>query len=234
MKRPQLETGNFYHVYNRSVEKRVIFQRPADNLRFIEGMGEFNDRNAVNLRFRHTLKQSPNHSPNKDRIFVKKKIPLVKIHAFCLMPNHFHMLIEQIAENGISLFMQKLGIGYAMYFNTVNKRVGPLFQGRFKAKLIAEESYLTHLLRYIHLNPVELVEPHWKEGGIKNWKKARHFINSYPWSSHAEYSGQKTNFSKTITTEFLHTPLDGPKGYREFLASWLSTDVEKIHDIMLD
>src|SRR3989338_5121487 len=166
MKHPQFENEHFYHIYNRGVEKRDIFIDKNDYLRFLEGLKEFNNPEMV------TLRDPP---PYRGLTSVRKK--LVRIHAFCLMPNHFHLLLEQIADNGIPLFMQKLGTGYTMYFNLVNQRVGGLFQGTFKAKIIENETYLMHLLRYIHLNPIELVEAKWKEKGIA-WKKVKKILDN--------------------------------------------------------
>ncbi len=95
---------------------------------------------------------------------------LVEILCFCLMPNHFYLILKQLIEGGILLFMQKLA-GYVYYFNLKFKRIRSLFQGKFKAIEIDNENYLLHLSRYQHLNPLELIEPDWKEDGIKNLKK---------------------------------------------------------------
>ena len=98
----------------------------------------------------------------------KPESPLVEIHAFALMDNHFHILAKQIKENGISNFMNKLG-GYSYYFNKKYKRVGPLFQGRFKAILVRTDEQLKNVFVYINTNPVGLIKPGWKENGIKDF-----------------------------------------------------------------
>ncbi|MDA3792322.1 MAG: transposase, partial [Elusimicrobia bacterium] len=111
----------------------------------------------------------------------------VEIVAFALMPNHYHIILKQIADNGISKYMHKLGTGYTMYFNKKNKRSGSLFEGRFKAKAITNDEYLVHLSRYIHLNPVSLKEPDWKDCGINDKNKIKKYLEKYRWSSYCNY-----------------------------------------------
>lgn len=196
MHKPQFENDYFYHIYNRGVEKRNIFGDEFDYFRFIHNLFEFND---VAPAGKFSSPRLSEVEPPK----VKNRDMLVKIHCFCLMPNHFHLLLEQKKIGGIVQFMKKLGTGYAMYFNEKYRRVGPLFQGRFKAILIEDESYLLHLSRYIHLNPVELIAPQWKEGGVEDWTKIHSYLESYRWSSYLDYIGKK-NFPSVISSEFIH------------------------------
>jgi len=116
---------------------------------------------------------------NEDRQFFLKRIDkyqqkLLSIHCFCLMPNHYHFIVKQINDNGVLFFFHKLGTSYSKYFNLKYKRVGPLFQGRFKAKLINKDEYITHLSRYIHLNPIEFLD---KPESLKD----------YPFTSFSSY-----------------------------------------------
>ena len=225
MRKVEFANGHLYPIYNRGVEKRDIFLDESDYQRFLTGLTEFNTPSPVNIAL---IKHS------KIGTLIKKSPDfLVKIHAFCLMPNHYHLLLEQVRDNGISDFMQKLGIGYVMYRNVKYGRVGPLFQGRFKAKLIEEEIYLTHLLRYIHLNPVELIEPKWKEKGINDWKKVLKFLDSYKWSSKHDYNGKQT-YPNIVSTEFLLELLGGPKGHREFINEWLLKDLAEISSLLIE
>src|SRR3989338_2716458 len=157
MRKIQFAEDQFYHIYNRGVEKRNIFNKEWDYFRFLTGLAEFNTTASVDLKL--LLEDKYKNWPStiiKSKIW-KEGEGLVKIHAFCLMPNHYHLFVEQIREGGISAFMHKLAVGYSMYVNKKYERVGPLFQGPFKACLVDNETYLTHLLRYIHLNPVDLI-----------------------------------------------------------------------------
>ena len=238
MRKIQFATGQFYHVFNRGVEKRDIFLDDKDYSRFLLGLTEFNTVNPVELfmikKYGKKTESSPLVRPGlllgRPGLTIQ---PFVKIHGFCLMPNHYHLLLEQIQDGGISSFMQKLGTGFSMYRNMKYGRVGPLFQGRFKAILIDEEVYLTHLLRYIHLNPVELIEPKWKENGIKNWKKANKFLDSYKWSSFHEYNG-KTMYPDIVKNDFLLDLVGGFEGHRQFVKEWLVKDAEEISDLTFE
>lgn len=131
------------------------------------------------------------------------------------MPNHYHLLLRQEADHGIPRFMQKLGTAYTMYFNVKNKRVGPLFQGRYKAVHIGDEPYLLHLSRYIHINPLDLEYPKWKEKGVGSPMKARKFLEAYPWSSYRDYLGYNT-YPDILDRKLLKTVLGKPTEIRNF------------------
>lgn len=128
----------YYHIYNRGVEKRLIFLDDQDYRVFIGLLKKY-----------LTGKAPPNHHRHRFSTFQDE----VQLLAYCLMPNHFHLLLYQQNELGISQFMRRLSTGYAMYFNNRYQRVGGLFQGSYKASLINEDAYLHHISRYIHLNP---------------------------------------------------------------------------------
>lgn len=143
-----------YHVYNRGVEKRVIFTDPQDYEVFLHFLKFYlSPKNEALTHPLENIEMSPNLKPQKPRPLVNlhKEVELV---AYCLMPNHFHLLIKQITRDGITKLMRALSTSYTMYFNKKYKRVGTLFQGKYKAALIGKDSYLLHLSRYIHLNPI--------------------------------------------------------------------------------
>ncbi len=117
------------------------------------------------------------------RVKQEDREPVVKIHCSCLMPNHFHFILEQKEDGGITSFMHKLGTGYTKYFNQKYKRSGSLFQGRFKAILVNRDEYLNYLKQYIYMNPLDLSESGWKENGLKDWKKAKQFLKDYRWAN---------------------------------------------------
>lgn len=185
--------GNIYHIYNRGVEKRDIFMSDGDRWRFLQGIFLFNDVDtSSNLLWELEKSQKgANFKTLKEYFFVKEKRsrnPIVRIMADCLMSNHYHLLVEELQENGITKFMHRLGTGYTMYFNKKYHRVGSLFQGPFKAKLVDQQPYVEYLLAYINvLNPGQLLEPNLKEEGVKDMEKVIHFAKSYPWSTQKEY-----------------------------------------------
>jgi len=143
MRKQPLVMGEYYHIYNRGVDKRDIFLDKIDLYRFIESMCEFNKVDGIgslsNLR--------------KNKIEVQPlSEPLVAIVSYCLNPNHFHFVLKQLVENGITKFMQKLQGGYTYYFNVKNSRSGSLFQGRFKSHLINDENYFHKIIGYVNKN----------------------------------------------------------------------------------
>ena len=174
MKKPSFINNGIYHIYNRGVEKRKVFLDDQDHFRFIHDLFEFNDEApALNTYYRLPYLQSYEVQLQKTRLQKigatnkaagrRQRKLLVEILAFCLMPNHYHLLIRQRIDKGAVNFMQKLGTGYTNYFNKRYERVGSLFQGRFKAVLINKESHFIHLPYYIHLNPLDLEMPQWRE-----------------------------------------------------------------------
>jgi len=222
-----------YHVYNRSVEEKEIFVDDQDRFRFIHDLFEFNDEApAVNLYYKRPLIQSYEAKPRK--IEQQKRKLLVEILAFVVMPNHFHLLLRQIKENGISNFMHKLGTGYTMYFNQKYERAGSLFQGTYKAILVNQEAHFIHLPYYIHLNPLDLKFPEWRDREIKNYKQAMKFLENYRWSSFLDYIGKK-NFPSVTQREFLNEFFEGPENYKKDAMKWLKEmDLEEIEDFTLE
>jgi hypothetical protein len=115
-------------------------------------------------------------------------VPLVIIEDYCLMPNHYHLILEQVEENGISKFLQKVMTGYTMYFNKRYNRTGALFQGKTKSRHIDTNPYYLQLKIYLHLNPVDLFDKNWKENGkVKSVKESMKFLTNFPWSSCTSY-----------------------------------------------
>ncbi len=117
------------------------------------------------------------------------------------MPNHYHMIVEQLSDNGISKFLQKSMTGYTMFFNTRHERSGVLFQGKTKSRLVDSDKYLMWLKSYLALNPLDLCESGWKEKGVKNEKLSCEFLEKYPWRSDFDYSEFK-QYLKSVRGNF--------------------------------
>lgn len=206
-----------------------------DYYRFMYDLYEFNDAvrvlnfgqkiKSVNNRSRTSIKGSATSITGWQEVKPRKLI--VDIIAYCLMPNHFHLLLRQKREKGIQLFLQKIGTGYTHYFNTRYERSGVLFQGRSKAALVESDVYLSHLSRYIHLNPVEITQPGWKEDGIKDRKSAQQFLEQYKWSSYPDYIGKK-NFPSLINTEPMSWYFSDVNTYKQFVGEWLEKNGSSI------
>ena len=178
----KLEEGEFYHVYNRGVDKRIIFQDIHDYRRFLALLYITNSEETI-----HMSNDFPKKTP-LDEIFKKDRgSQLVAIGAYCLMPNHFHLLLTPLVADGISKFMQKLQTGYSMYFNKKNERNGSLFQGVFKSKHATGDIYFKYLFAYIHLNPAKIKDKNWKTKSKKILSNLKNFLAKYPYSSLQEY-----------------------------------------------
>jgi len=153
IRRQPLSTGEMYHIYNRGVDKRDIFTDKNDIYRFIESIKEFNQVDKIqslsNLR---KSKSNPQIAALLLSRSFKSKGPLVEIMAYCFNPNHFHFILRQVSEDGISKFMQKLQAGYTNYFNIKNTRSGSLLQGKFKSQIILGDNYFNKLIGYVNKN----------------------------------------------------------------------------------
>ena len=232
MRKITFENNEIYHIINRGVEKRNIFMDDKDYLRFIHDLYEFNDEvPAENIYYKSFNIESYEAKPRK--ITHERKL-LVEVLAFCLMPNHYHLLLRQTKDKGITNFMHKLGTGYTMSFNKKYKRVGSLFQGTFNAVLIDKENHFLNLPYYIHLNPLDIQSPEWRYRKIKDYDKTIEYLNHYKWSSHLDYCGKK-NFPSITRREFLLDIFDGKEKYKQSINKWLKEmDPDNIQNIILE
>lgn len=241
----QFVTGEIYHIVLRRIENEPFFVNIDDYYRGIFSIYEFNTTTPVRIydrrrkieaakrRFREQLQNGQFKQGLTSRkvgvaqkpvavIVTDKRDLLVEILAFCLMPNHLHLLVRQLKEGGISKFMQKLGSGYASYFKKKYglKLRGHFFQDRFEAVHIKTDIQLRVVFVYIHTNPISLIEPKWKEKGIANPKKVIKFVENYKWSSYPDYIGKK-NFPSLTERKFMLKVMKGEKGCREWVESWI-------------
>ena len=210
-----------HHVLSRGVDKRKIFLNDRDYFRFIHNLFQFNDiKNTATTSYRDFNKWDDIASRP---ISQKKREPrklLVDIHAFCLMPNHYHLLLSPRVKDGIPRFMKKLNMGYAKYFNIKNDRKGALFESRYKSILVENESHFMYLPHYIHLNPLDLHMPEWREGKLRSSASAIKFLESYRWSSFSDYIGQK-NFPSVTNHDFLLDVFGGVDKYKTRVEEFL-------------
>jgi Transposase and inactivated derivatives len=197
MRKTPLVCDEYYHVYNRGVDKRIVFQDSLDIGRFLQGIQEFNTIEPIGSIFENSF--------SKDKSIDDK---LVEIVCYCLNPNHFHLLLKQVSENGISEFMKRLSGGYTLYFNNRNKRTGALFQGKFKSSHIDSNTYLLHVSAYINLN---------------NHLRNRTPSNSK--SSWEEYVG--TGVSRVCKTEIILDQYKNRGEYKKFAMSSLEDIIRR-------
>ncbi|OGN19364.1 MAG: hypothetical protein A3I32_01775 [Candidatus Yanofskybacteria bacterium RIFCSPLOWO2_02_FULL_45_10] len=206
----------FYHLYNRGTEKRIIFSAKADYERFIALLYLCNDTQNVHLNDRPS-------SNLAERLLLERVSPLLNIGAYCLMPNHFHLIVQERGDNGISRFMQKIITGYTMYFNKRYERTGALFQGEFKATHANQDEYLKYLISYIHLNPIKIIDSQWKEEGIKDKKRAENFLDQYLYSSYLDYCGKTRPERKVINKDVLPRYFSSVNNFKTTTRDWLTS-----------
>lgn len=237
--------GDYIHVYNRGNRKAEIVRSDKDKWRFMQALRFFNDshssQNILRDILRHRLSVSdtdkqrlpesvfelgwPKNWPEKD--------PLVKILCYCLVPNHFHLLLKETREGGISKFMQKLGIGYTNYFNLRHDEVGRVFQGAYKGRRIKEDIYLEYLSVYIQVINVLELFPGGLERVLKDIDEALKFVEEYPFSSYRDFVGLRK--SLIIDKDILGKIFPSPDSYKKFVRDMLkSRRYELLDDLKID
>src|SRR3989338_5119873 len=190
-----------WHVLNRGVEGRDLFLDSQDYARFVHNLYEFNDTAPASEFIRRDVGFTKAHIRLRERI--------VEIHGWVLMRNHYHLLLSELVEGGLTLFLRKLNIGYANYFNERYARHGTLFAGRTKKILVERQAHFLYILHYIHLNPLDYLKgfEEWRErskGRIPNVHKALAHLEGYRWSSYLDYAGSK-NFPSLITKDLFES-----------------------------
>lgn len=234
-RKEQFVNGEIYHIVISGIDGKVIFKDIDDQYRGVFSIYEFNNAKRVTIRERRKARlklkeemkkvgqefQKISKGTNRAPSSADSRDKLVEVLAFCIMPNHFHLLLRQLKDGGIIKFMQKLGGGYGGYFNRKYNRQGHVIQRSFTAVHVENEDQLKIVFVYIHTNPISLIEPEWKEKGIKNPERAIKFLeNEYRWSSYFDYIGKK-NFPSVTDREFLLKILGGEKGCKEFVNAWI-------------
>jgi putative transposase len=195
----------YYHLYNRGTEKRIIFLDKQDYDYFLFLLYVCNTVKSIKIR-----------EVTKD---FDREETIVDIGAYCLMPNHFHILVREKTEGGISKFMLKMMTAYSMYFNKKYKRTGKLYEGVFKSSFIDNENYLKYTYSYIHLNPAKIIDGKWRENKSRDVSKIINYVFSYTYSSISEYI--KDTFYIINPINFPNY-FKNPKSHKSELFEWLN------------
>lgn len=152
MRKIRLSNDEYYHVFNRGVDKRSIFFGNDDYSRFLQSMKEFNTIEPIGSIYENSFKNLSENQLGDSVSKLDKEEKLVEFVSYCLNPNHYHFILKQVVDKGIEKFMHRLGVGYSMFFNRKYDRSGSLFQGKFKASHIDSNEYLLHLSVYVNFN----------------------------------------------------------------------------------
>lgn len=183
-RRDILAIGEWFHCYTRTIDRSRPFTEKENVRRFLETLYLANQVSPMPV-FPELYKR---YSHN-ELFSIQRTRPLVAIGAYSIMPTHYHLMVQPLEENGLSKFMHKAGTGFTRFYNDRHERVGNLFIKPFRSKHIATEGYFGRVATYIHLNPIELFEPKWKEGAVKNFEVLETKLLSYSASSLIDYEG---------------------------------------------
>lgn len=217
--RKEYGAGGYYHIYNRGVEKRKIFLDDADYKAFLGYMKLYlSPPNLQGQALKDEAGKSipPSHAPNN-------YAGEIEVIAYCLMPNHFHIFLRQNSDRGIAKFMQSLVQRYVMYFNKKYRRVGVLFQGRYKTVLITNESQFTYITKYIHRNPLNILPSGPGPEGLREYK----------YSSYGNYLGLfRQSWVKTEDILSYFSKTSPRNTYQAFVEE--AGDVSRVYQEMID
>jgi putative transposase len=220
----------YYHIYSRGTDRRSIFLDEKDYQRFCASLYIHNNQE----QFHFTPFLEPQGRSLSDVFDVERPLPLCNLGVYCLMPNHFHLLVRADKEGGVSAFMKKLLTGYSMYFNVKNEREGTLFSGRFKAEHVTSDEYLHYLYVYIHLNPIKLIEPLWKEKGIQNFERAKLFLKNYHYSSYIDYLSTGRREEKILNKITFPDYFEIPHEFEQLHDYWLKYRPDRLVEQLTD
>lgn len=223
-RKQQFVNDEIYHIVLRGIDDNLLFKDTDDNYRGIFSIYEFNTITPIEIRERRRervkIKEISKGARGGPTSATDKRDKLVEILTFCFMPNHIHLLLRQSKHHGITKFMVKVGSGYGGYFNRKHKRKGYVFQNRFSAVHIKNNEQLKTVFVYIHTNPLSLIEPRWREVGIKDPQKAIKFLENYKWSSYPDYI-EKKNFPSVTDRDFILKAMDGGQNCKDFVEYWV-------------
>lgn len=193
--------GEHYHICNRGVEKKIIFHNDADYFRFLFLILYFQS-NTKFPQVGRSIKEFVKHRvlDNMEDI-VKKRI--VELVVFCIMPNHFHLILRELEEGAISSYMQRVLNAYGKYYNTKYQKNGHVFQGPYRLIHVSGNSQMLHLGAYIHRNPRE----------IKEWFGTE---DEYPWSSYQDYIGEN-RWGNLLVQDIFLSQFKDKDTYRNFV-----------------
>jgi len=255
-KRPQLVNDEFYHIVSRTVGDTVVFDDENDFYRGIFSIYEFNNINPVSIWQRRKERKKEKElqklieaeiatsdvaqivqrptSPDYNYERKDERDKLVDVLAFSFMPNHLHLILKQLKNNGIAEFMKKVNGGYAKYFNEKYNRKGHLFN-KFRAVYIADDNQLKNTFVYVHTNLISLIEPGWKEKGIENPDKVIEFLKNSKRHSYPDYLGKK-NFPSVTQRDFLLEIMGGAEGCKAEVENWVKykKELKDFGDIVLE
>lgn len=232
MRRDKFVPDNYYHIYNRTIFKMPEFKNNRNCERLSQAFLLANWTESTRaFQFLRNHKDATIEDAFK---IAEKGERLVDILCYVIMPDHYHLLLRERKEGGISQFVRKCDISIAKYINISNERKGTIFESRFQSKYIDTNEYLLHLSLYIHLNPLDFIfGKNWRSHGLKNWQVQKKKLLNYPWSSLNFFLNNQEN--KIISgTEIILDQFINSKEYDTFLREWSEESLDIINKCVID
>ena len=196
----KITPGEHYHIFNRAVNKRIIFHDTRDYIRFLFLILHFQSAIKVS-HLNRAVKEFAKSLGQHSVLTIDKR--MVELVAFCIMPNHFHLIVKELEENGIASYMQRVLNAYGKYYNTKYEKTGHVFQGPYRAVHISDDRQLLYLSAYIHRNPRE----------ISRWFRKE---DQYIWSSYQDFIGEN-RWSDMLMPDIVRGQFKNHQKYHEFV-----------------
>ncbi len=211
--------GEYYHIYSRTIFNIPEFKDTKNASKLAQTFLLANSTKSGQA-FDY-LRNDRNSTFKRATEIARRGEKLVDVLCYAIMPDHYHLLLKEVKEKGITEFIRKCNTSIAKYINIKNGRTGPLFESKFKSKHVNSNEYLLHLSVYIHLNPLDfLIGKGWRQHNLKEWNSSKNKLLNYPWSSlkmflEENFKDQIISGSEIITDQFKNK-----KEYEEFLRDW--------------
>lgn len=232
MRKEEFVLEEYYHIYSRTILNIPEFEDFENALKLSQAFLLANSTESTKAF--ECFRNSKNTNWRKSVEIAWRGDKLVDVLAYAIMPDHYHLLVKEKQENGVSNFLQKCNTSIAKYINTKKERRGSLFEGPFKAKHIDSNNYLLHLSLYIHLNPLDFIDSkNWREGGLKNWTSKKKKLLAYPWSSLKSFLYEDYEDWILSGTEIIRDQFKDRKDYEKFLREWSTENLENIKEMAI-
>jgi putative transposase len=225
--------GEYYHIYNRTILNTPRFRNSKNCARLIQAFLLANSTQSMQaFQF---LRNHPEAALEDALKISQEGTKLVDVLCYTIMPDHYHLLLKEREENGITSFIHKCNISVAKYINIKNNSSGPIFESLFRSKNISTNEYLLHLSLYIHLNPLDFLEGrNWREHKIKNWQSAMKNLIDYPWSSLKFFLDKKYDDRILSGTDIILEQFKGKTEYESFLRTWSEESFAFIDNVIIE
>lgn len=225
--------GEYYHIYSRTILNVPEFKDYKNAQKLCRAFLLANSTSSGEA-FDY-LRTNRNSSLEKALEIVKQGDKLVDVVCYSIMPDHYHLLLKELKDNGIIDFIRKCNTSIAKYINIKNERSGVLFESRFKSKHVSSNDYLLHLSLYIHLNPLDFLDgKDWRFNKLKDWHSKKNKLLNYQWSSLKSFLDDNSEDKIISGTEIVLDQFKNKKEYELFLREWSEESFSRINDLILE